>query len=392
MTASGGRRLRPLAQLLVDAVVAPGGRSVDDALRAEPADRVEAAARSHRVLPSVARHVRDWDGLPADWSFARSADRAQVLRHLTALADLSVVGKSLDDAGVPWVVGKGPVAAGLLWPGVAMREYYDLDLYVPRTAFAAAVGAVEAAGSVAADRNWPLLAESRRAEVAFTAPGGTHLDLHWDIAVPPRLRAAFRTDLAGMVARRRAVPLSGSFTDGVPTFDAVDTALVIAFHAAQAGANRLVWLGDVRYAVAAAGFEWAELAERARAARCLLPVALVVDRADRVLGLEGTGYDDDGTGLRRAVGGPLGRLARAVDARHPFPGLPGDRHLGGNLYSGARASHTSSAASLVRHVTDSRRIERAVARGTDPGKALWDDVPDAAARAAYFAWVDSGAG
>lgn len=385
MTTSG-RPLRPLAQLLVDAVVAPGERTLPPGVEAHPPASVEEAARAHRVLPAVVRHLRAAGALTDEWAPIRRADREQGLRHLQALADLSVLGAALDAAGVPWAVAKGPVAAGLLWPGVTLREYYDVDLYVPRAAFVAAVTALEDAGAVLADRNWPLLRESRRAEVAFTAPGGTHVDLHWDVAVPPKLRRAYRTDLPGMVARRRHVELSGSLGRTVPTFDPVDTAFVIAFHAAQAGANRLMWLGDVRYAFAADGFDGAELAERAEAAHCLLPVALVVDRADRVLGV-GPVADR----LSRAVQGPVARLARAIDARRPFPGLPGDRHQGGNLYSGARATDVASAASALRHAVDARRTERAVARGMDPGKALWDDVPDVRARADYLNWVESGA-
>ena len=82
----------------------------------------------------------------------------------------------------------------------------------------------------------------------------------------------------------------------------------------------------------------------------------------------------------------LGRVARLQDRRSPFPGLPGDKHLGGGIYAGARSSTAASAVTMLRNRLRTRAIERAVR--TDPRaaqKELRFDVPDAAAKAAYLA-------
>lgn len=375
--------LRPVARLLVDAVV-PEEAGPPPAVPGTLRD-VVVAARDHRVLPAVARHLATRDDCPPDWRpLLRLARDDQVVRHLGALGELAHLGAALDDAGVPWAVAKGPVAAGALWPALDMREYYDLDLYVERSRFEEAVVSLRAAGCTAVDRNWPLVASERRAELALRAPRGSHVDLHWDIAVPRELRTAFRTDLPGMLRRRRRVDLGGGHR--VWTFDAEDTLLLLAFHAAQAGAGRLVWLADVRRAAEADGLDWDVVVARARAARVDVPLALVLDRADRVLGLP--------AGAEPACApahGLLGRVARRRDDREPPPGLPGDAHRGGGIYAAARPGTASTLAALLRGRRATRRTERAVRRGV-PGadeKALLLDVPDERAERAYFAFVRS---
>ncbi|MFC7877405.1 nucleotidyltransferase family protein [Isoptericola sp. NPDC057391] len=377
---------RPLAQLLVDAVVPQGeGATPLDGISLE---QLAEAAQDHRVTPAVAKHVAGRADCPEPWRAPlRRARDEQVVRHLGALAELAALGRALDRAGVPWAVAKGP-AATALWPAPDMREYYDLDLYVPREAFRAAVETLESVGCSGVDRNWPLMAAQQRAEYAMRGPLGVHLDVHWDIAVPRGLRRSFRTDPDGMVQRRRTTTLGGH---AVPTFDPVDTVLVLAFHAAQAGAGRLLWLVDVAGAVAACDGARREVGPRARRMRLEAPVALVLDRAARVLGDPG-GTALAGTGLRapRALRG----AAAALDRRHGFPDLPGDPHRGGRLYAGARPGAWGTTTSLWGDAVAHRRIERALRRGRpDAGeKALRLDVPDVRAREDYFRFVDSGVG
>ncbi|MFF2451672.1 nucleotidyltransferase family protein [Isoptericola sp. NPDC058082] len=383
---------RPLAQILLDSVAPsdrPPPRATPVPLDGIRLELLADAAQDHRILPAVAKHVAGRPDCPEPWRAPlRRARDEQVVRHLGALAELAVLGAALDRAGVPWVVAKGPAAAAL-WPSPDMREYYDLDLYVPRAGFRAAVEALDAAGCTGVDRNWPLMARERRAEYAMRGPLGVHLDLHWDFAVPHGLRRSFRTDPEAMIARRRTVALGGG--RDVPTFDPVDSVLVLAFHAAQAGAGRLLWLVDIAGAVAACDGARQEVGPRARAMRIDAPVALVVDRAARVLGGPGGG-SMGGTGLRAPSA--LRGAAAALDRRRGVPDLPGDPHRGGRLYAAARPGAWRTATALVGHAVAQRRIERALRRGLpDAGeKALRLDVPDARAREDYLRFVDSGDG
>jgi|GEM_PF-1552760 len=385
-----GRRadLRPAARLLVESVAPaarPDGDEIARLVGAVDVDFVARAAHDHRVLPALSRWLGDVPTTPDAWRPAlRRARQEQAVRHLGSVAEAVELGATLDAAGVPWLVAKGPVAAALLWPAPDMRQYYDLDLYVPRGCFADAVAALEGAGCVAVDRNWPLMLAEMRAEYAIRAPQGTAVDLHWDYAVPPALRERFRTDMGGMIARRQRVDVGGGHALWGP--DPVDTVLLLAFHAAQAGANRLVWLADVRFALAAlhdvpGGAE--ELVARASASRVGRPVAMVLARVARVLGLP-----DDVvarlTPLLRSAG-LLGRAAEARDARVRFPGLPGDPHQGGALYAAARPRLTTTAGVLVANAVRTRAVERRVRRTPEAAqKELRRDVPDAAAKDEYL--------
>lgn len=376
MTSVEGSSLRPLARLLLDAAF-DRRPAWDDRLKRVTGDDLMAAGFLHRVTPAVARATRAWPEVPEAWQGPlRAARNHQVLRHLRALEDLKVVGAALDRAGIAWVVVKGATLASVVWPHADMREYYDLDLLVQPAAFRDAVEIVEAEGGRLLDRNWPALRSSRRGELAMVGRHGTHVDLHWHLAVDPSVRHAFPLDVDAMLARRRRRDVSVA---PMPVLDAVDQALHVAVHAAQAGANRLMWLADAYYATT--GIDWEDLARRCGAARATVPVALVLDRAYRTAGQPGVPSRE----LADVADRVWGRLARTRDARHPFPGLPGDPKLGGNVYAAARPTVPASMWTLGRNHVAARYRGWRHRRGRDTFRPLQQDVPDSQAREAYFA-------
>jgi hypothetical protein len=343
------------------------------------------AADLHRLSPALMRVVADFPRAPEELvGLLQQRRTQQVLRHLRALEDLRDAGNVLDNAGLSWIVMKGPVLASRIWPHADMRLYVDLDIVVDRQKFAVALEVLARHGLRQVDRNWRLLAASGRAEVAMRGRFGTPVDLHWDVAVPPELRRAFATDIDAMMERSRVVTLVPGCISR--TLDPVDTVIHLVLHAAQSGAGRLVWLADIRFATMAPGFEWDEYARRVRAAKMDYPSALVIDRVQRVLGFD----DPPERALVRKAYGAWGQLARLRDKRIPFPGLPGDRHLGGNFYSGTRASLLSSAATVLREHLSARRYEARLAAGGAARESLEIDVPDRDAMARYFAMAASG--
>lgn len=373
--------LRPLARLLLDAAFDRPATWSDD-LASVTGEELGEAGFLHRVTPAVARAVRDWDEKPAAWhGVLQEAKNRQMLRHLRALEDLKGIGAALDRAGIDWVAVKGATLASVVWPHADMREYYDLDLLVEPAAFRDAVEVVEGTGGRLLDRNWPALQASRRGELAMIGRHGTPVDLHWHLAVDPSVRRAFPLDVEAMLARRRPAVLSAL---SLPMLDPEDQALHVALHAAQAGANRLMWLADVYYATAEV--DWAELGRRSREARATVPVSLVLDRAYRVAGRRTL---PDHADVARATG-LWGRLVRRRDQKHPFPGLPGDSNLGGNVYSAARPTVPTSAWRLASHHLSARYRGWKHQAGRDVVRPLQQDVPDAGARDAYFAVAVSG--
>ena len=369
---------RALARLLTQSVIGVSGEPLGPEVRAVPVETVIAAGGDHRVTPALARRVGSAPDAPREWADRLAPHRTlQLMRHMQASGDLRRIAEVFAHAGIAWAVGKGPVAADLIWPSPDMREYYDLDVFVGRGDFAAALDELLAAGCTLVDRNWPELSRSMRAEIGLLGPAGTHIDLHWDMAVPPKLRRAFRTDMAGMLGRARPARLGSGVA--VSVFDPVDTVVHLVFHAAQAGANRLMWIADIHHATAQPGFDWAEFARRTAAARTTVASALVLDRVSRTLGFR----NPPPAAVLAPASSVWGRLARERDERYAFPGLPGDRHQGGTLFSSAREHLAASALDAAVASWRVRATERRITRGADE-RILRRDVPDAASRTAYL--------
>lgn len=384
MTSAMEGRRRPLAALLIESVLQCGGPLPEGAMASSVAE-VMTAAIEHRVAPAVWRRVRSSPDPDESWMAALGRRRQeQLLRHMRTALDLRRVAEVFDDVGIAWVVAKGPVAADHIWPKPDMREYHDVDLFVPRSSFSRALRSLEDADFTVVDRNWPEIARTVRAEIALEGPYGTPVDLHWDMAVPAALRSAFPTDMDGMLERSRAVTVGAGMS--VPTFDPTDTVLHLAFHAAQAGATRLMWAGDLHYAMANVGFDGDELARRARAARAELPVALVLDRVRSTLGMPVALPH----ALERRLSGPWGAFVAANQRKRPFPALPGDRHAGSSIYSGARDSLPATVMATLDLAVSARLRERRIEREGPEGRVLQRDVPDADARRAYFDAVSAG--
>lgn len=338
----------------------------------------------HRITPAMHRRLRDVEGVPPEWRRAFAHRRhEQLMRHLRAIEDLKNAAAALDGAGIAWVAVKGPVLAECIWPSPAMRQYMDLDLIVDRHRFTDALDALRDAQIEQLDRNWPMLAATMRAEVAMRGRFGSVIDLHWDIAVPRQLRRDFGLDVGGMLSRARSVGLSQG-TSQIKVLDPVDTVLHLVFHAAQAGAHLLVWLADIRFALQQEGFDWIEFERRARAARFDLPAAVVIARADRALDLD----QPLPPWVRRRARGIWGRLTEVRDGRHPFPGLPDEPHVGGNLYAATRNGLPLSMWRLARSAVEVRRIEARERAGKNVERELELDVPDARAERAYLDTIE----
>ena len=100
-------------------------------------------------------------------------------QHLLVSADLSVVARALDTAGIAWAVMKGPALAALGYADPTLRWFSDLDVLVGPRDFGAAIDALAANGTTLLDLNWELQLSLWRSEASLRLPAGTMLDLHW---------------------------------------------------------------------------------------------------------------------------------------------------------------------------------------------------------------------
>lgn len=374
--------LRPLARLMVESVLGESGPLPAGASEVS-LDEVMLSGLQHRVRPALRRRFRAAPDAPAEWlGPLEAARRGQLIRQMQAVHDLNLMRAAFAERRLRWAVAKGPVLANTVWPHVDMREFSDLDVFVHPEDFGQALGVLERLGAVYVDRNWPEILRLGRAELALRGPSGFPIDLHWDVAVSRPARQAFRTDLPAMLARARTVELGDGLV--VPTFDASDTVVHLAHHAAHSGANRLVWLADVLHASSAPEVDWRAVSQRALQAGMGITVGIVLARAERTFGVEFPLTSQ----LRHCATRSLSGVVAARRDRHrSFPHLPHDPAASGIEYSSARRNDLLSLLAAVDQWFGVRRTEWRVRRHGPDENPLDKAVEDPSAKAEYLELV-----
>lgn len=376
--------LRPIARLLVESVYGHTG-PLPEALGDVSVSYLTAAGQFHRLRPALRRRLRSSDAPEQLLMPLEMARHAQLMRQMRAGHDLALIVAAFGTQ-VRWATAKGPVLTDVVWPHPDMREYTDVDVFVHPSDFASALTRLEAAGFTYVDRNWPEIMRLGRAELAMQGPSGFPLDLHWDINVSRRARRAFKSNLPAMLGRLRQVRTGTGVP--VPTFDATDSLIHLAHHAAQSGANRLVWIGDVLHASRSQDVDWSALSRRTLEAGMTTTVGIVLARAERTFSVTLPLPQ----ALRRQADRSIsGRIASTRDARFPFPALPGDPRMSGAEYSSARRDSLRSLAAAIKQWVEVRVTESRVRRRGPDTNPLDIDVSDSAARTAYLNMVASSA-
>ena len=200
----------------------------------------ERAHRAGVLAPVVAACSSAGHSLPVELLNGRMMVTAH---HLRTMRDLSAAGVTLDEAGVPWAVMKGPVLRSVVFERRGVREYADLDLLVSPHDIRKAIRALADAGCSFYPMDWDGAVSSRTAELTLVMPHGTRLDLHWEPVNYGSVRDSYRFH-ADEVLRRRTC----RYVDGVATWtlDDVDFALHTILHACTSGGSTLRWLLDTQ--------------------------------------------------------------------------------------------------------------------------------------------------
>jgi hypothetical protein len=175
----------PAAALLIES----GRRTLSDAtetpVRASPLDwdALPHAAQRHGMTAWAHLAVRNRDDAPAQVRAALEAcARAQHVRALHAVAQLSGIVGVLRQEGVDAVALKGPLFASWLYGDLGMRRFVDLDLLVEPHQRLRAFETLAAAGYSL--RGGMSLATARAVYAGtgawpLTHPDGMPIDLHW---------------------------------------------------------------------------------------------------------------------------------------------------------------------------------------------------------------------
>lgn len=243
------------------------------------ADIVVALADYHGVAGLAYEQLREVDAAAPFIADLHARYTRAAQGHMRVIWELAHLQPVLDATGAAWAVIKGPVAAELLYASPGQRAYQDLDLLVHPAAFRDVLAALRDAGCELHDRNWKLLRRDLLGEVHLRLPGGTPLDLHWNlinmnrgrmwIDTPELLERSTRADLGGVT---------------VGTLDREDLVTHLAVHAALSGGDRLMWLKDIERAIVVLDPDWDTVVERARRWGVAAGVGLILARTRDVVG------------------------------------------------------------------------------------------------------------
>jgi hypothetical protein len=287
---------------------------------------------------------------------------AAVRGHARVLSDLSRARPVLDATGVRWAVIKGPAAVELLYGAAGRRSYRDLDLLIDPAGYAEVLEALQQHGSELLAHNWKKVRLQMPGQLHLKLPGGTPLDLHWNLI--DRRGGRMRIDSQEVLSRLKPVDLGGFV---VPTPDPTDSVVHLAALAALAGGDRWLWIKDIERSIAVRPPpSWDVLVERATRWGVNAPVGLMLSRAGAALGAPLPQEVP-----RALLGRGLETFVRAVDGLWP-PGRASRRRTPARLLAGS-ISHGLVGGSVM-------LIERSVAhldrRGLEPGAGFYSEGGD----------------
>lgn len=200
------------------------------------------------------------------------------------MVDLRFVQRVFEEAGIDWLVFKGPVLSEVVYQQSGARDCGDLDVLVRPSDVGAAVDRLIERGATSLRGDWRAMQALGDGECEYLLPNGTILDLHWDVVNEGRVRPGFSVSTEDLFAAGRTVVIGDL---AVQTFSPVDTALHVALHGCRSGGDRLRWLLDLQQSLLRCDASAADLLERAQrfdvelVLRCMLNrLALFIGECD----------------------------------------------------------------------------------------------------------------
>lgn len=355
--------------ILTARAVANGDQLPEVPVTLEP-EFVECALRSG--LGSVIAHAMQSQGFSVPVELAESV-RPVAANHLLHLAILNLVKNALNNAGVRWLVFKGPAVAEALYEVPSTRTYSDIDILMHPADFERGLEALLAGPARLIDQNWSLISERDQGEITL-AVGSTVIDLHWHFFSSAAARRTFELDI------RRPFDRAVTTTLGrveVTTLDPIDTMIFLATHAVLSGGHRLKWMYDFHCAAMVLGGSKSEVDQRIREHNVELVVSVMAWRTTAFLG------SDSPATLGHQPWLALSRLAsRAAPPESEYL----NAYTGRALFSATRTTTPNSVAQLLRNTlrllrTGSNRRSHVVDRsilhlpgGTEADRRRWLDM------------------
>jgi hypothetical protein len=162
------------------------------------------------------------------------------------------------------------------------RDFRDLDLLVDGRDLKEAVERLQEHGARLLDRNFELMYRTGSGELTLVLPSGSILDLHWQLLHTRRIRREFTVSTAALTDRAVPATIAGC---AVRVLGHTDALWYAALHACMAGGERLAWYKDMQLLADCEDFSDEELVSWTGRTATGLPVAVMLDRARRLVGL-----------------------------------------------------------------------------------------------------------
>jgi Uncharacterised nucleotidyltransferase len=304
-------------------------------------ERLPTACLAHHLSMSAHVALREAELPRRVRSELEIAHRWGLRTHAMASLELSRIGAAFDDAGIDWLVAKGPVLSELLYPRSDLRQYGDLDLLVRRDQFERAFDVLEKQGGRVIEKDWEGVLHLLKGELNVAFRSGIVGDLHWSMLYDHDLRNQFSLSDNDLLTHRKQVNLGQGLR--VNTLDPGDTFIHLALHACLAGGHRLSWMRDIQLAGVVQNLDWAEVQERSQKAGVGLPVGAMLQRVRKVLSHVGwsEAFENQLTGSQRWT--PL--LQKLYLLRHPQTWVGGS--MSARIVMGStRSTYTDSVSQL----------------------------------------------
>jgi Uncharacterised nucleotidyltransferase len=263
-------RFRAELELLLAATAPPAGSArslhlencIDQPLDWEFVVRL---ADAHGLAPLLFWSTQKFQHAVPGPHFAalRSQYESNARKNLLLSHMLLEVQELLQRAGVPSLAWKGPTLAACAYRDIALREFSDLDLFVPRKHIQRAKEILISSGFRAALQLTP--AQERlylKLDNEFPFHRGPHenvLELQWRVA--PHFYAV-DFDL-GRLFERAILTRIGSLE--CRTLCPEDLLLTLCVHAAKHGWARLSWITDVAWLLGTQNLDWLHVQHEAEA-------------------------------------------------------------------------------------------------------------------------------
>jgi hypothetical protein len=207
---------------------------------------VISTARAHGITALVAAALIQAApvAIPADsLNLLRQRAREIAVRNLSLTQELLRLVQSLSQIGVKAIPFKGPILAAMAYQNVAMREFLDLDILVPKAQLAEARELLLQQGyqqaQAQAGEKEPQHVESQLGCDFFRPDGRISVELHWSFL---QKWLGFEVDLARLWQAHDRFELAGTTVRSLP---ADITLLYLCAHGTKHRWSRLCWVVDI---------------------------------------------------------------------------------------------------------------------------------------------------